>query len=358
MLVYIILLILLCLLCAFKEKRWPLIISFIFLLVVAGFRDQSVGTDTKNYESLFDSYGTEIYMMYHAKEPLYLLLHYFVAYNGWGYSTLMFFSSAIVIILLYVYTIKVSPRPNYTILCFFLLYYYFYSFNTIRQYQAMMLVLLAWNYQMRKNYKLYYLFIVLGVCFHSTALIGFLSLIIDRTKLSVNKQTVCLLLSYFIGLTPIVKSLLSVIFVFLPGDFYAYIYSSDDRELTMSLSRFLLTLYVATLINLLRGNNMWIKLLAFGVFSLNLFAFQPVVGRITQYFTIVQVVIIPQIPFLIKNRKHTNILSTASVLYLFVVWLYLLLSNTAEVVPYMFGKDQLFSLNTGMRILGEVKIFT
>ena len=64
------------LLCAFKERKWSLIISFISLLVVAGFREQSVGTDTKNYESLFDSYGTETDMMYHAKEPLYLLLHY------------------------------------------------------------------------------------------------------------------------------------------------------------------------------------------------------------------------------------------------------------------------------------------
>ena len=109
----------------------------------------------------------------------------------------------------------------------------------------------------------------------------------------------------------------------------------------MSISRLMLTLYIATLINLLR-KNMWLKLLAFGVFALNLFAFQPVVGRITQYFTIVQIVIIPQIPFLIKKRKYTKILSTASVLYMFVVWLYLLLSNTAEVVPYKFGGIKLF----------------
>lgn len=342
MFVYFILFYLLSLLCAFKEKRWPLIISFISLLVVAGFRDQSVGTDTKNYENLLDSYGTEIDMMYHAKEPLYLLLHYFVAYNGWGYSTLMFLSSAIVLTLLYVFTIKESPKANYTILCFFLLYYYFYSFNTVRQFQAMMFVLLAWHYQVRKKYKLYYTFIILGVCFHLTGLIGFLSLIIDRTKLSANKQTVCLLLSYFIGLTPIVKSILSVIFVFLPGEFYAYISGSDDRELTMSLSRFLLTLYVATLINLLRGNNIWLKLLFWGVLSLNLFAFQPVIGRITQYFTIVQIIIIPLIPCLIRYKKYSQMLVLGSFVYMVTVWLYLLLANTAEVVPYKFGNEQLF----------------
>lgn len=326
---------------SFTKRKWALLISFILLFVVACFRDISVGTDTKNYESLFYSNGTETDQMYHAKEPLYLLLHFIVAYNGWDYSTLMFLSSAIVVILLFVFTIKESPNPNYSILCFFLLYYYFYSFNTVRQYQAMVFVLLAWHYQMRKNYKLYYIFIVLGTFFHYTALIGFLSMLIERVKLSANNQIAFLLLSYFLGITPIVKSILSVFFVFLPESFYAYISSSDDRELTMSISRLMLTLYIATLINLLR-KNMWLKLLAFGVFALNLFAFQPVVGRITQYFTIVQIVIIPQIPFLIKKRKYTKILSTASVLYMFVVWLYLLLSNTAEVVPYKFGGIKLF----------------
>ena len=352
MLIYLYLLFLLCLLCAFKEKKWPLAISFVALLVVAGFRDLSVGTDTQNYESLFNMYGTNTELMGHATEPLYLLLHIFVAYNGWGYSTLMFLSSLIVLAILYVFAIKESPRPNFTILCFFLLYYYFYSFNTVRQFQAMMFVLLAWHYQTRSRYKLYYIFMAMGICFHFTALVGLLSLIINKIKLSVEKQTILLILSYFLGITPMVKSVLSATFGFLPDYFYSYIADSNDRELTLSLSRFLLTLYVITLINLLKGNNIWIKLLVFGVFALNLFAFQPVVGRIAQFFTIVQITIIPQIPNLIRNKKYSTGLASASIVYMLSVWLYLLSANTGEVLPYIYGGVQLFALSC--TILGGV----
>lgn len=345
MLIYIYILILLCLMCAFKETKWPLAISFVALLVVAGFRDLAVGTDTQNYESLFNMYGANTELMGHATEPLYLLLHIFVAFNGWGYSTLMFLSSLIVLAILYVFAIKESPRPHFTILCFFLLYYFFYSFNTVRQFQAMMFVLLAWHYQTRSKYKLYYTFMTMGVCFHFTAFVGLLSLIIEKIKLSVEKQTLLLILSYFLGITPIVKSVLSATFSFLPDYFYSYIADSNDRELTLSLSRFLLTLYVITLINLLKGNNIWIKLLVFGVLALNLFAFQPVVGRIAQFFTIVQITIIPQIPNLIRNKRYSIGLTSASIMYMLSVWLYLLSANTGEVLPYMFGGVQLFALN-------------
>ena len=75
---------------AFSKKKWPLIITFILLIIVAGFRDVSVGTDSKNYSGIFTSYGENISEVYHVREPLYLLLQFFVAVMGWDYNSLMF----------------------------------------------------------------------------------------------------------------------------------------------------------------------------------------------------------------------------------------------------------------------------
>ena len=71
---------------SFTKKKWPLLISFILLFVVACFRDISVGTDSKNYSGIFESYGDNISDVYHVSEPLYLLLQFFVAIMGWDYN--------------------------------------------------------------------------------------------------------------------------------------------------------------------------------------------------------------------------------------------------------------------------------
>ena len=137
---------------AFSKKKWPLIITFILLIIVAGFRDVSVGTDSKNYSDIFTSYGENISEVYHVSEPLYLLLQFFVAVMGWDYNSLMFITSSIVIIGIYSFALIESKRPNMLILCFYLLYYYFYAINTVRQYDAMVFILLAWHFQKIKKY--------------------------------------------------------------------------------------------------------------------------------------------------------------------------------------------------------------
>lgn len=71
-----------------------------------------------------------------------------------------------------------------------------------------------------------------------------------------------------------------------------------------------------------------------GICLLNLFDFQPIIGRIAQYFTIIQIAIIPNIRILIRRKKNAKALKIASFIYMFVVWIYLLLNNVAEIVPY------------------------
>ena len=115
-------------------------------------RDISVGTDSENYSGIFESYGDDISDVYHVSEPLYLLLQFFVAIMGWDYNSLMFLTSAIVIVGIYTFALLESKRPNMVILCFYLLYYYFYAINTIRQYDAMVFILLAWHFQRIKKY--------------------------------------------------------------------------------------------------------------------------------------------------------------------------------------------------------------
>ena len=304
------------------------------LLIIGGFRDVSVGTDTKNYAMLFDSYGSDVSMMYHATEPLFLLIQFLVAKMGGGYEIMLLIIMAVILGTIHFYAHLVSKSSLYVILSFFLLYFYFYSFNTMRQYMGMGFCLIAFYYLSKKKVKRYFLFIFIAFLFHATALVGLFAYILNKIKLNKKKQILLLSITFVVGLTPIVQQGMAFTLHFLPEYLYQYILESEKTGAGFPFSRFLLTSYAIALVALLKEKTLNVKLLMLGICLLNLFDFQPVIGRIAQYFTIIQIAIIPNISVLIKRKKNAKALKIASYIYMFVVWIYLLLNNVAEIVPY------------------------
>lgn len=332
--VYFLVAFILTLLCIGKSSKWKLAISFLLLLIIGGFRDVSVGTDTKNYAMLFDSYGSDVSMMYHATEPLFLLIQFLVAKMGGGYEIMLLIIMAVILGTIHFYAHLVSKSSLYVILSFFLLYFYFYSFNTMRQYMGMGFCLIAFYYLSKKKVKRYFLFIFIAFLFHATALVGLFAYILNKIKLNKKKQILLLSITFVVGLTPIVQQGMAFTLHFLPEYLYQYILESEKTGAGFPFSRFLLTSYAIALVALLKEKTLNVKLLMLGICLLNLFDFQPVIGRIAQYFTIIQIAIIPNISVLIKRKKNAKALKIASYIYMFVVWIYLLLNNVAEIVPY------------------------
>lgn len=332
--VYLLVAFILILLCIGKSSKFKLAVSFLLLLIIGGFRDVSVGTDTKNYAMLFDSYGSDVSMMYHATEPLFLLIQYLVAKMGGGYEIMLLIIMAVILGTIHFYAHLVSKSSLYVILSFFLLYFYFYSFNTMRQYMGMGFCLIAFYYLSKKKVKRYFLFIFIAFLFHATALVGLFAYILNKIKLNKKKQILLLSITFVVGLTPIVQQGMAFTLHFLPEYLYQYILESEKTGAGFPFSRFLLTSYAIALVALLKEKTLNVKLLMLGICLLNLFDFQPVIGRIAQYFTIIQIAIIPNISVLIKRKKNAKALKIASYIYMFVVWTYLLLNNVAEIVPY------------------------
>lgn len=332
--VYFLVAFILTLLCIGKSSKWKLAISFLLLLIIGGFRDVSVGTDTKNYAMLFDSYGSDVSMMYHATEPLFLLIQFLVAKMGGGYEIMLLIIMAVILGTIHFYAHLVSKSSLYVILSFFLLYFYFYSFNTMRQYMGMGFCLIAFYYLSKKKVKRYFLFTFIAFLFHATALVGLFAYILNKIKLNKKKQILLLSITFVVGLTPIVQQGMAFTLHFLPEYLYQYILESEKTGAGFPFSRFLLTSYAIALVALLKEKTLNVKLLMLGICLLNLFDFQPIIGRIAQYFTIIQIAIIPNISVLIKRKKNAKALKIASYIYMFVVWIYLLLNNVAEIVPY------------------------
>lgn len=337
---YIILAVIIALLCLIHNRKWTVVVAATLLVIIAGFRAESVGTDTINYYKLFEWYGDNLFGGFHANEPGYAMLQLLVVRAGGSFHTLVFLVQLLIITGLSLFARKVAHHPQYVLLCYLLLYFYFYSFNTARQFLAIPLLLFAYHNLDIGKTKPAIVLIIVGTMFHYTAIIGMLILLFRKRRWSVKLQVTLLIVTFLVGLTSFVQIIAANMLSFLPPALFNYILSVEDyRGIDFSLSRFLLTGFTILLILTLRNTSNRLSILTLGICILNLFAFHPVVARAAQYFTIIQIVIIPEIAYMIrpKYRKGCRLLEVGAILYMIIVFAYLLSANTAGVVPYSFG---------------------
>lgn len=333
---YIIVLFILSILCVFKHKRWPLFISFAVLLIIGGFRDFSVGTDTENYRLLYDWFGADSQEMYHAADIGYAFLQRTIVLLGGTYRTLVFSCTIIILLMLYFYAIRISPNPHTVILSFYLLYFFFYSFNITRQFIGILFVLIGFYYSEKGKNHVLLISVVLGSLFHLSALLGLVALVLKKER-STYPLILSLFITYLIGISPYIAEAMNTILNYLPSGMIPYVENeSGYRESLLSISRLLLNAYCIYLIISLKKTPK-LNFLVLGICILNLFSFQPVIARLAQYFTCIQIGIIPNIDELARQHKNINQIKTVSYAYMFVTWIYLLYANVAGVVPYKFG---------------------
>ena len=343
MIEYILLIVALSILCAYGRSKWAFLLAFVMLLVIGGMRDVSVGTDSKNYMEYFQQYVNDPSSLYHTNEPFYLLLQFISVLLGWGYGGLQFISMFIMLITLFFVISKWSINPVYSVLCYVLLYFFFYSFNTTRQFLAIPFVLLSYYYIINRNWLYYTLCLVAAIMFHYSAAISIVAVPLYYLNIRRDVWIILLVVSFLIGLTPIAQHVTQLLAQYTAfGD-----YASDAMEFRksmFSLSRFLLNIYSICLLYWFYDDNddFLLSLLMVGVCMLNLFSFQPVIGRLCQFFTIIQIFIIPAIPVYDSERRLFNSLAVGSIAYMVVAWLYLISSNIGEIVPWQLWEGSMF----------------
>lgn len=336
MFVYIVLIIFLCLLNFTKHKKFGLFISFVLLLIIGGLRDPEVGSDSANYMNLYKWYGEDLKNT--RVEPLYAIIQFVSVVQGWGYEVIQFITMTITLVVLCYVIYKWSEKPIYSVLCYVLLYFYFHSFNITRQYLAIPFILLSFYYLSQNKIKKYFIFVLIGMTAHVTAAVSLVAFFLYRYSISNIKWVYILIVSFAIGITPLGQIVIQMITQAL-GRYANYSDKTNDfvRESLFSVSRLLINIYAIIFLIWAQKKNFMLSLLSFGVCLLNLLAFQPVGGRICQYFTIMQIFIIPAIPSLVYNREKRKMLSVGSFFYMLAVWVYLITANSAGVVPWKYG---------------------
>lgn len=154
------------------------VLALLFPVLLAGFRNPTVGTDTQNYLTFFDiAIGQSSLKNYIDSVPEieigYVVLTYLAAKITIFSQVYLIIVSAVIIIPVYMaaFNLKNKLSPAMVMGVFYLLFYN-ESLNLMRQYLAMGFILLAVSYLILNKKILYIIVMGIAISFHTTALLA------------------------------------------------------------------------------------------------------------------------------------------------------------------------------------------
>ncbi|MFZ4862682.1 EpsG family protein [Sphingobacterium sp. Mn56C] len=318
------------LLCVKFCNKILLLISFILLFLVMGFRDINLGTDALNYQLMFnissEGYSLDI-------EPLWYLLNRSVFLMGGDYESLLIISSILTLTPVYIAACLADKRRVFIIIFLYIsLYYYCYAFNIIRQSIGMsfgILGLVLLNDKDKSNHKYFWLCLVIGGGFHSIIYSLIILKFIPRLFEKVNNIVVLQIVTFFIGLF-----FHNYLLTFLSRFFYSkYIDFEGGNLLGNLIYLVILNCVFIAISQVITLKNNWYYYMSFFVLVSNLFIRFPFGARFILLFGIIQIVFLP---FLLKNNKlntkYKSVILIAILTYGLINFFRIL--GAGEIVPY------------------------
>lgn len=325
----------------FAEKRnckTAIFFAILFISFFGGMR-YGIGTDYFNYEKIYYSYLQNGKTSGFNVEVLFKFLMQFAYFFRLSFEEFIFFSQLLTNIIFYKAIENKKSEIGLTfpwaIYCF---RYYLLSFNIIRQVIAMAFCLLAFTYYNKKFLK-YLFFTFIGIGFHNSAIICLLPAF---TRVIFNKKNrnffyFLVLLFCFICVVRLnfITYLISLIFPAMNyinyfggaqlgngGSIYGYLFVVIPAIFPMVLFK------KKILINPEYNFFLFIYLLGFVFTILNLYSSNQL-GRITYYFTMIHIFLLPYICKLLVNKYNRIFITSYSYFLTFFMflWDYFILNN-------------------------------
>ena len=311
------------------------------LIIVAAIRGLSVGTDTATYFDIFSTINQPYspYSHYNNTEYIFVLWNK-LFHNVLNYD-LYLISVYTLIVSLFSYVIyKYSTSKILSLFLLIALGYYTGSFNVMRQYIAMAIMLYGMTTlndttSNKPSYKFWILLLIAFFIHHSSLICTVLYFI---NKVSINKKIIIatVITTFIFGFffSNHVSQYISQ-FTNLTNDYadYLLIYNEGERNLVANLgvnSIFLVTLFFS---KQKTDSSIFMKSYFLYVCIFNLFGAMGFLGRVALYFAISQIIIIPCVLNEINKPSHKILYSIIIITYA-ICGFYMLTLRIDEILPY------------------------
>lgn len=338
-----------------KIKKIFIILSFLILFCLMGFRDISVGVDTKLYcniyknTSLIESFNNLIEFKY--ATPFYALYNKIIYLLSSGDIRAIIISNSFIILFLICYSIyKESENVYASIIYYILFYFYLQGFNIARQFIAAAFILLGFVYFEEKKKKMGILSVIIAILIHNTAIVpGAFLLLLEIIKPNIKNLKKIISLEVIIGLLS--ASFISFFLKIFP-QYNSYFqneifYStSQGRKIIITLIYCAIVIVALSIMfhkekELIKNDdfNKMFKLtmilifaIIMGFLGMNSILFL----RVEIYFSLF---IILYLPLVIKYIKYNKLfIYLLSFVIMFIPFFIQLSGNTSGVIPFSFFK--------------------
>lgn len=315
---------------------------FAIFTIVQGFRAYSIGTDTKHYVEIYNTIKNSSWLEILSRRAVNIEIGFGALMKLIAICNLPARYFLIIIAMIinggFIYFIyKNSKNPLLSILIFMGTEFFTLSFTALRQMTSVVIILYAYMFiKEKKNIKAF-LTIILASFFHTTALIFIPVIIFNYIK--INKKSLEIIVGLFLILQIIGMPILQ--FVIENTTYAKYLATNgasggETQLIVMIIYTIIgLTIYYK---NDKKGTDNILILIMITAIYLQSFACRiQLLGRLTWYFYIFNVIYLPNLISYIKQRKLGNYM------YIIIAGLniiqYLMFSiNMYNIEPYIFIK--------------------
>lgn len=312
-------------------------IIFLSLFLISGFRVVGTGTDTTLYKLYFETIDLYNYnTTWLDFEIGYYLLNEFVRLITDDYQYI-FILAAFVTQYLINKTLKdYSLSYSLSIFLYITLFFYYHSFNILRQYIAISLVFFSIKYIINKDLWKFLCIVLIASLFHRTALIMLPFYWISRWNISNLMYIILTLIAIIFSIAT--DKIVHLISLVIPKFTFYVNYSQEGASvnsiiLIISIVIIFSLIYRKRLILKDKSTTIYINLVYFALFFNILVKGNFVFSRIGEYFYIFILLLIP-VCIKILNKYIRVILYLLIIPIMFLYHNYLMSSNNSGVVPY------------------------
>lgn len=342
--------------CAYEAKKGKKLFAYIligWMIVLAGLRSETVGTDVLVYgNSLFESARTSDFSEYmfnnynwYGIEPLYLLMTYFVSLVTSNVHILYFLIEFIIVGLVLSRLMQLE-HPQSVLLGMFIFQCLFIgeTFNLMRQSIAMAIIFFATQYFERRQYVRYLILVVIATGFHSTAIVGLLLLFIYLLLQKKNNMWIHLLI--VMGSCVITFFYNEVLSKMIEFGIFSEKYSRyvNTAEGGFDFNIIILRLPILLLIFLFYKkyqsqdrvtNSFLVDILILEIILAELRVLSDSIYRISLYLGYFKILAYPKLEEVLKKRTNKLIVMTLVILYCLIVFYYqIIIQGNNEIYPY------------------------
>jgi transmembrane protein EpsG len=313
---------------------------FIVLWVIASVRAVSVGIDHQGFKQAYD-YELSFYSvpdLLGKFEIGWIFLNKIVKTVFDDFSYVLWISSFLTLYPIYVVIKRDDTVPLFSLLLYFMLFFYCLSFSLIRQSIAVSFFLLAVHHFNSGERLKFIMAILVASLFHYSALVLLpLTLFCDRMELSYKTVVWSLAITFaigFLGFTDSIRGLIQL----LPFEKYSHYaeYNQGVEFDRLNLYIFLvpkILLFIYFYRSFEEEYDIYKNIFFAGLIISNLFLSISLVSRFVMYMSIMEIILIPGIIYFASERKRFNY-TVIILIYAFVYFMYYLFTNRGGIVPY------------------------